>query len=89
MKKKLMVEDDDLNAKDCTGRLGSYGGFYIDLDDNRKKIYRSEQFNNYLRKHGRSLNNTPLEFPIGYVRNYNEIVNWKNPMKFKKLIFVE
>jgi hypothetical protein len=84
------LEDDDLNAKDCTGRLGSYGGFYIDLNSNRKKIYQSSQFKNWIEKHNRSVDNLPLEFPIGYVKNYQDIVSWLGPkIYFKNLEFVD
>jgi hypothetical protein len=90
------LEDDDLNAKDCTGRLGSYGGFTVDINDNRKKIYRSEPFKNWLTKHNRTLEDTPLEYPIGYVKNYEEVLSWANslvrtmkPLKLKKIVFVD
>lgn len=83
-------DDDDLNAKDCTGRLGSYGGFFIDLNDNRKKIYRSQQFKTWVEKHNRSIDSLPLEFPIGYVINYTDVISWCSwDLIFKKLVFVD
>jgi hypothetical protein len=84
------LEDDDLNAKDCTGRLGSFGGFFIDLNDNRKKIYQSKQFKNWIDKHQRDFTSLPLEFPIGYVKNYQDVLQWINKdLIFKKIVFVD
>ena len=84
------AEDDNLNANDCTGRLGSYGGFFVDLTDNRKKIYQSEQFKNWVTKHNRDFASLPLEFPIGYVENYQDVLQWINQhLKFKKIMFVD
>jgi hypothetical protein len=60
---------DDPTAKDCTGRSESHGGFIIDLSDNRKKIYQSETFQNWLESYKLRLDNTPLEFIIGYVKH--------------------
>lgn len=59
------LEDDDPAAQDCTGRLVSWGGFNIDLNDNRKKIYKSAQFIEWAERY--KLKNIPYEFPIGYV----------------------
>ena len=58
-------DDDDPTAQDCTGRLCSWGGFTIDLNDNRKKIYTSDQFRDWSIKY--KLKNIPYDFPIGYV----------------------
>jgi hypothetical protein len=81
-------DDDDLNAKDCTGRLGSYVGFCIDLTDNRKKIYRSQEFKTWIDKHNRSIESLPLEFSIGYVDNYDDVMSWFTPtLSVKKLVF--
>lgn len=83
-------DDDDLNAKDCTGRLGSFGGFFIDLNDHRKKIYQSAQFQNWIAKHNRDFASLPLEFPIGYVTNYEAMLQWINKdLTFKKILFVD
>jgi hypothetical protein len=82
------AEDDDFTAKDCTGRLGSYGGFWIDLTDNRKQIYQSDYFKKWLEKHF-YVWGVPLEFPIGYVKNYQEVLQWINKdLKFEKIEFV-
>jgi hypothetical protein len=63
-------ENDNPNAQDCTGRLGSYGGFIIELDDNRKNIYRSKEFISWAQSHNRVFNSLPLEFPIGYIPDF-------------------
>jgi len=63
-------ENDDPNAQDCTGRLGSFGGFVIELDDTRKNIYRSPEFTSWAQSHNRALDSLPLEFPIGYISNF-------------------
>jgi hypothetical protein len=82
------AEDDDFTAKDCTGRLGSYGGFCIDLTDHRKQIYQSEPFKKWLTKHF-FVWGVPLEFPIGYVKNYQDVLQWiDKDLKFKKIEFV-
>jgi hypothetical protein len=84
------AEDDDLNAEDCTGRVGSYGGFFVDLTSNRKKIYQSEQFKNWVSNHNRDFASLPLEFSIGYVGNYQDVLQWINQhLKFKKIMFVD
>jgi len=82
------AEDDDFTAIDCTGRLGSYGGFCIDLTDHRKQIYQSEPFKKWLAKDF-FVCDVPLEFPIGYVNNYQDVLQWINKdLKFKKIEFV-
>ena len=63
-------ENDNPNAQDCTGRLGSYGGFIIELDDHRKNIYRSKEFISWAQSHNRAFNSLPLEFPIGYIPDF-------------------
>lgn len=60
-------DHDDLLAKDCTGRLGSHGGFLIDINRNRKKIYESEEFKHWVDGHKLDINYLPLEFPIGFI----------------------
>lgn len=63
------LEHDDPTCKDCTGRLGSFGNFFIDLTKNRAKIYNSTEFKNWLSKY--NIKNPPLEFPIGSVIDHN------------------
>jgi len=66
------LEHDDPTCKDCTGRLGSYGNFYIDLNNNRSKIYNTLEFKNWLSKY--NIENPPLEFPIGSIIDQN--ISW-------------
>jgi hypothetical protein len=63
------LEHDDPTCKDCTGRIGSFGNFLIDLNRNRNKIYNSAEFKNWLSKY--NIKNPPLEFPIGQVLDHN------------------
>jgi len=58
-------DDDDPTAQDCTGRTCSWGGFTIDLNNNRKKIYTSERFHKWTTQY--NLKDIPYDFPIGYV----------------------
>jgi hypothetical protein len=61
---------------------------YIDLTDHRKQIYQSETFKKWLDKHF-FVWGVPLEFPIGYVKNYQDVLQWINKdLKFKKIEFV-
>ena len=65
------LDDDDPICKDCTGRLLSFGGFIIDLNTSRKQIYKSTEFLSWSKKY--KLKNMPLEFPIGYVVNPEQL----------------
>jgi len=78
------LDNDNPTYKDCTGRLGSHGGFIIDLNNNRKKIYQSDNFKTWTTRY--NLTNMPLEFPIGYVVNYQHI-KLITRLKFKRAIF--
>lgn len=76
-------ENDDPNAHDCTGRLGSYGGFEIELDQNKKQIYQSDQFIQWAASHGRTVESLPLEFPIGYIKDPHTLLNELHGFKYK------
>ena len=65
-------ENDDLMSRDCTGRLGSFGGFVIDLNDNRKKLYQRPEFQRWIAGYNRPLHSLPIEFAIGHVRDYQD-----------------
>lgn len=86
---RSFIDDDDLNADDCTGRLGSFGGIEIDLNNYRKEIFQSSQFANWLTRHNRTLENVPAEFPIGYVENFDSVLTWIDTAEYKKLVFIE
>lgn len=81
------TEDDDPTAQDCTGRLVSWGGFNIDLNDNRKKIYKSAQFIEWAEKY--KLKNIPYEFPIGHVTSSRPLLKFEKRLKkFKSIKFL-
>lgn len=84
-------DEDDVNARDCTGRLGSFGGFIIDLNQNRNKIYQSEKFKKWAHRQQCRVNLLPLEFPIGYLKNISLHRDYllNNHHKFEKVEFVE
>ena len=65
-------ENDDPNAKDCTGRIGSFGGFFIDTDNKLKDVYESDKFKVWCNKHGRKIKELPLEFVIGHVKKFSD-----------------
>jgi hypothetical protein len=83
------IENDDPTQDDCTGRLGSFGGFFIDLNDNRKKIYKSTQFKDWIKSY--NMTNIPYEFPIGYVESdqFKEFsLRYKDSFIFDRVEFI-
>lgn len=80
-------ENDNPNAKDCTGRLGSFGGFFIDTNNNLKKLYQSDKFRNWCNRHGRQLDKLPLEFVIGYVEQFSDTPESYQSKQLAKLTF--
>jgi hypothetical protein len=68
------IDHDDPTQFDCTGRLGSFGGFVIDVNTERTRIYNSNQFNEWLSSYNISNTVLPLEFPIGYVEDFSKSV---------------
>jgi len=75
-------DDDDPNYFDTSGHTGWYGGFEIILNDTRQKIYKSDDFNNWLSKHNIPEQNKKLkgDYPIGKVIDTNF-----NPNKFQNI----
>ena len=65
-------ENDDPNAKDCTGRIGSFGGFFIDTNKKLKNFYQSNKFNDWCKSHGKEPEQWPLEFVIGNVEQFSD-----------------
>lgn len=79
-------EEDDPTEFDCTGRMMSLGGFYVDLDGTRQRIYRSDKFRTWLKKYKIYGQLQPLEFQIGHViASSIDLVKFKRP----RLISVE
>ena len=65
-------ENDDPNAKDCTGRQGSFGGFFIDTNNKLKELYQTDKFISWCKGHGKRPNELPLEFVIGNVEQFSD-----------------
>jgi hypothetical protein len=61
------VENDDPSAADCTGRMGSHGGFTIVDNPRLQQIYQSPEFKDWANSFNLDINSLPYEFPIGYV----------------------
>jgi hypothetical protein len=67
-------DNDDPSQFDCTGRTGSFGGFFVESNDNRRKLYKSTEFVNWIESHGLDPVTLPYEFPIGYVSDSSQAV---------------
>lgn len=80
-------EHDDPNADDCTGRAGSFGGFFIDTNDKLKEVYQSNKFVDWCRSHGKEVTEMPLEFVIGYVDQFSDEPNSYKSKTLAKLDF--
>ena len=64
-------------------------GFFIDLNDNRKKIYKSTQFKDWIKSY--NMTNIPYEFPIGYVESdqFKEFsLRYKDSFIFDRVEFI-
>jgi hypothetical protein len=61
-------DNDDPNEVDVWGRQEAQIDFYIDLNKNRRKIYKSDAFKQWANSHNRSIKSMPLDFAIGRVR---------------------
>lgn len=83
-------DDDDPTQLDCTGRLGSFGGFIISLNNDRKQIYQSQIFLDWLARYNLDPLNQPYEYPIGYVKNKStelkNFLSWTS--SFKEIEFI-
>jgi hypothetical protein len=65
-------EKDDPSQFDCTGRLLSWGSFDIDLNLNRRKVYKSIMFEKWAKKYKKISTDMPLEFQIGFVEEFSQ-----------------
>jgi hypothetical protein len=83
-------DDDDPTQPDCTGRLGSFGGFIISLNNDRKQIYQSKVFLDWLNQYNLDPSKQPYEYPIGYVKNKStELKNFlASTSSFNKIEFI-
>ena len=82
-------DHDNLLANDCTGRLGSQGGFLIDINQNRRKIYESDKFQHWVAGHKLTVEELPLEFPIGFVAHTSMPLNQYSYKNLEKIEFIE
>ena len=80
-------DNDILTADDCTGRLGSHGGFIIDTDTRRYEIYQSSKFKDWVASFNLDPASLPYEFPIGYVAKSTFNIN--DYTLIKKLLNLE
>jgi hypothetical protein len=69
-------DDDDPRDKDCTGRTCSNGTLILDRDNNKRSVYHSKEFSNWLKFYHLDLKKIPLEFPIGYALNFTQEFNF-------------
>jgi len=81
-------DNDDPTAADCTGRLGSHGGFNIDIDSRRQQVYQSTTFKEWAQSFNLNLDSLPYEFPIGYVLASSFNVNEYKKVQYQKVIFI-
>jgi hypothetical protein len=86
---QAFYEHDDPTADDCTGRLGSFGGFVIDLTDNRRQLYQSMEFQRWLKQYNLDDTQIPYEFPIGTIATTSQpLMNFRQT-KFIKLEWID
>ena len=71
---RAFIDEDDPTILDITGRYGSFGGFMIDTGRDRKKIYESQSFNDWLNSYGLNKKDLLLEWPLG------QIVDLRGPL---------
>jgi len=80
------LTNDNPTLKDCTGRTISHGGFVIDLNNSRSKIYQSTEFRSWYNKFSLT-SPLPLEFPIGHVIN-PEKLSLVKLLRLRKVLFL-
>lgn len=82
---RSFYDKDNPLLKDCTGRFGSFGDFFIENVQNRKLIYNSPLFKQWINDWG--VKDLPYEFTIGYVSN-TSITDFDNHhYRFKSIEF--
>lgn len=70
---RAFLDDDDPREFDVTGREGTYGGIVFDLDDTRQKIYKSPEFQKWVKFYKLDYSKLPLEYAIGEIKQHNWI----------------
>jgi len=85
---RAFIDNDDPTKLDVTGRYGSYGGFIIDTNQDRKSVYESLEFNNWLDEYGLDKKNLLLEWPLGHVIESTSDLDQFYPYQFIDIQFI-
>jgi len=85
---RAFIDNDDPTKLDVTGRYGSYGGFIIDTNQDRKSVYESLEFNNWLDEYGLNKKDLLLEWPLGQVVESTLDLNQFHPHQFINIQFI-
>ena len=86
---RAFIDNDDPTKLDVTGRYGSYGGFFIDTNNDRKMIYESQEFKNWLDLYDLKKEDLPLEWPLGQVINCSLPLTDFNADEFISIDFID
>ena len=86
---RAFIDNDDPTKLDITGRYGSYGGFFIDVHQHRKEIYKSQKFNDWLESYGLKKENLSLECPLGQVIDSSLLLTDFNAGEFISIDFID
>jgi hypothetical protein len=85
---RAFIDNDDPTKLDVTGRYGSYGGFIIDTNTDRRSVYESPEFNDWLGKYGLDKKELLLEWPLGQVIESTLDLNQFYPHQFIDMQFI-
>jgi len=85
---RAFIDNDDPTKLDVTGRYGSYGGFIIDTNQDRRSVYESLEFNNWLDEYGLNKKDLLLEWPLGQVVESTLDLNQFHPHQFINIQFI-
>ena len=75
-------DNEDPRNVDIVGRHQNSGGIFIDMNENRKKLYESQKFKDWTKTYGLDVKKLPLDFQLGYVSDSSMSLNkffWLNP----------
>jgi hypothetical protein len=80
------LDNDYPLAQDCLGRSEMGLQFLIDIDKNRRKLYNSPNFNNWVSKYNITPSSLPLEFQLGRIKDSNlKLDRIKNILRWQRL----
>ena len=68
---RAFLDDDDPRKSDVTGREGTYGGIIFDIDNTRQKIYKSIEFQKWVKFYKLDYAKLPLEYAVGEIKQHN------------------